>query len=74
MFSSTELFPLDWEPTTAIWGKSIGFWTLGSQFTEQARTAAERITYSYCGKDILQLVHQGDQPGVVDVDPDAINS
>ncbi len=27
MFSSTELFPLDCDPTTAIWGRSIGFWT-----------------------------------------------
>lgn len=27
MFSSTELFPLDCDPTTAIWGKSMGFWT-----------------------------------------------
>ena len=24
MFSNTELFPLDWPPTTANWGKSIG--------------------------------------------------
>jgi hypothetical protein len=29
MFSSTELFPLDCDPTTAIWGKSMGFWTWG---------------------------------------------
>jgi hypothetical protein len=27
MFSSTELFPLDCDPTTAIWGRSMGFWT-----------------------------------------------
>jgi hypothetical protein len=27
MFSSTELFPLDCDPTTAICGKSMGFWT-----------------------------------------------
>jgi hypothetical protein len=27
MFSSTELFPLDCDPTTAICGRSIGFWT-----------------------------------------------
>ena len=25
MFSNTELFPLDCDPTTAIWGKSMGF-------------------------------------------------
>ena len=28
MFSSTELFPLDWLPTTTIWGRSIGLLTL----------------------------------------------
>lgn len=27
MFSSTELFPLDWEPITVIWGRSTGLWT-----------------------------------------------
>ena len=27
MFSSTELLPLDCDPTTAICGRSIGFWT-----------------------------------------------
>jgi hypothetical protein len=27
MFSSTELFPLDCDPTTAICGRSMGFWT-----------------------------------------------
>ena len=27
MFSSTELLPLDCDPTTAIWGRSMGFWT-----------------------------------------------
>lgn len=27
IFSSTELFPLDCEPTTAICGRSMGFWT-----------------------------------------------
>ncbi len=31
MFSSTELFPLDCDPTTAIWGRSIGFWTCGNE-------------------------------------------
>ena len=25
MFSKTELLPLDCEPTTAIWGRSMGF-------------------------------------------------
>ena len=25
IFSNTELFPLDCDPTTAIWGRSIGF-------------------------------------------------
>jgi len=28
MFSSTELFPLDWLPTTTIWGRSMGLLTL----------------------------------------------
>lgn len=27
IFSKTELLPLDWEPMTAIWGKSTGLWT-----------------------------------------------
>lgn len=27
IFSSTELFPLDWLPTTTIWGRSIGLLT-----------------------------------------------
>lgn len=27
MFSKTELFPLDWLPTTTIWGRSMGFCT-----------------------------------------------
>lgn len=27
-----------------------------------------RRTYSYCRKDILELVHQGDQSRIVDVD------
>lgn len=27
IFSKTELFPLDCDPTTAIWGKSMGFCT-----------------------------------------------
>lgn len=27
MFSSTDDLPLDCEPTTTIWGRSMGFWT-----------------------------------------------
>lgn len=27
MFSNTELFPLDWLPTTTIWGRSMGLLT-----------------------------------------------
>lgn len=77
MFSKTELFPLDCEPTTAIWGKSMGFWTwrrVNKRCQEGGalgRRSSWRIgsTYPYGREDILEFVDQRNQAGVIDVYP-----
>lgn len=59
IFSKTELFPLDCDPTTAIWGKSIGFWTCGDGIVSYLRGNSERVleagryTYTDCCEHIL---------------------
>ncbi len=78
MFSKTELFPLDCDPTTAICGKSIGFWTCNYREPHQSGNlralksflgSQHRSTYSDCGEDILQLVDKADEAWVVDINP-----
>jgi len=75
MFSSTELFPLDCDPTTAICGKSMGFCTCRRQQRQLLVTECKEIrnegstTYSDRGKDILQLIYESDELGIVDIDP-----
>lgn len=70
MFSSTELFPLDCDPTTAIWGKSIGFctwWEHGVSGGWGRSCTVE--THANSGEDILQLIDERDKAWVVDIDP-----
>jgi hypothetical protein len=73
MFSRTELLPLDCDPTTTIWGKSIGFCTC------VAHVRSERgvpmlfgwmgdTTYTNGGEDILKFVDEGNESWVVDID------
>lgn len=71
MFSSTELLPLDCDPTTAICGRSIGFCTYRGSVSASWSPSRVRVptTYADCGEDILQLVNEGDEARVVDVDP-----
>ncbi len=70
MFSSTELFPLDCEPTTAIWGRSIGFWTCRAKNDQPLLSERKPgITYSNCCKDILQFIDESNELGVIDIDP-----
>lgn len=80
MFSSTELFPLDCDPTTAICGKSIGFWTC---VNDNVRLQAcnydsgphnEAGTYTNCCKDVLQLIDQCDELRIINIDPMCIVS
>lgn len=66
MFSNTELFPLDCEPTTAIWGRSIGFWTWGA-ISEGSERVGRSYTYAHGGEDILELVDESDQRRIIDV-------
>jgi hypothetical protein len=71
MFSSTELFPLDCDPTTAIWGKSMGFWTCKASVWERWSSGdivVGAATYSYCGENILELVDERDKRRVIHVD------
>jgi len=73
-FSSTELLPLDCDPTTAIWGRSIGFWTCGEGIVSFGGSYCEycsipRNTYSNSCEHILQLVDQSNELGVIDTDP-----
>jgi len=53
MFSNTELFPLDWLPTTTIWGRSIGLltptvvktsWSLLTSLREGGARVSQRPT------------------------------
>ena len=71
MFSSTELLPLDCDPTTAIWGKSMGFWTYRaySQIVP-GRVSGRNVMgpYADCCEDILKLVDESDESWIVDID------
>ena len=72
IFSKTELFPLDCEPTTAICGRSMGFCTYLEDQREAPPAAwgdsrGGRATYSYGSEDILELVDECDQARVVDI-------
>jgi hypothetical protein len=68
MFSSTELFPLDCDPTTTICGKSMGFWTWRLRQTV-ALIAMTTSTYTNCSEDILKFVDEGDKLWIVHIDP-----
>lgn len=73
MFSRTELFPLDCEPTTTICGRSMGFWTCRQASVFVVHNIAISVgvagpTYSYCCEDILELVDKSNKPRVVYVD------
>jgi hypothetical protein len=76
MFSNTELFPLDCEPTTTICGRSMGFWTwvtIVRQILQGARSgcgAVESRAYSDCCEHILKLVDQRDECRVINIDSD----
>lgn len=72
IFSSTELFPLDCDPTTAICGRSMGFWTCGGGIVSLGRSEGNPcliFTHSNSCEDILQLVDKGNELGVIDADP-----
>ena len=52
IFSKTELFPLDCPPTTAIWGKSIGF---------PPKYENGEKGHTYNGKDFLNIINDRNQ-------------
>jgi hypothetical protein len=76
MFSNTELFPLDCEPTTTICGKSIGFCTCGRIVRQIVRgtwngyDAFESQAYPYGCENILKLIDESDECRVIDIDSD----
>ena len=50
----------------------MGFWTCSRRQYRHSCCCGggcgEGTTYSDCGKDILELVDEGDKPGVIDID------
>lgn len=52
MFSKTELFPLDCDPTTAIWGRSMVFWAC-DKCGQRVGSDTGIETHSDSCKDIL---------------------
>ena len=70
MFSNTEDFPLDCDPTTTICGRSMGLLTctMDQRLIDWIQQGL-MITYADCCEDILQLVDERDETWIIDIDP-----
>jgi len=73
MFSNTELLPLDWEPTTTICGKSIGFWTCEAMSGRAEGDTNGYAAYANRGKHILKFVDKRDQLRIIDIDTGTVS-